>query len=252
LKHLSPVQSGTTTEELMIMTESAAPIRIVDSPGPAHRPFLPGMGKQWLMPLYDPFTRLLGVQRFRAELIRWAGIAPGEKVLDVGCGSGDLLVALARTMPGVELTGLDPDRVALGRAARKAAAAGVGVTLIRGYADDLALEDGSLDHVVSSLAIHHLDVDSRRVFAAEARRVLRPGGKITILDFGGPSGDHAHGPRGHLNALLDTAMRRSPQLQAEWDNPLPELLRSNGFDDAAEVAHRQSGFGSLTIVRATR
>ncbi|WP_230207997.1 class I SAM-dependent methyltransferase [Microlunatus sp. Gsoil 973] len=244
--------SRTDNQEPMIMADSAARIRFVDSPETEHRPFLPGMGKAWLMPLYDPCTRLLGIARFRAQLIKYAQIEAGQKVLDVGCGSGDLLLALAAAVPGAELTGLDPDGVALGRAARKAAAAGAGVTLIRGYADELPLEDASLDHVVSTLAIHHLDAESQARFAAEARRVLSPGGKVTILDFGGPSGDHAHGPLGHLSALLDAAMRRSPQVQANLDDGLPDLLRRNGFDDAAEVAHHQAFFGSLTIVRATR
>lgn len=236
----------------MIMADSVTHVRVVDDPTTPHRPYLPGMGKSWLMPFYDPFTRLLGTNRFRAELIKRAGISAGQQVLDVGCGSGELLLALGRSVPGAELTGLDPDGIALGRAARKATAAGIGITLIRGYADELSLEDASLDHVVSTLAIHHLDDDSRMKFAAEAFRVLRPGGKVTILDFGGGTGDHVHGPAGHLTAMIDTMMRRSPQLQATLDAGLPDLLRSAGFADAAEIAHRQSFVGPLTIVRATR
>lgn len=234
------------------MTESTARVRLVDDPSAPRRPFLPGMGKTWLMPLYDPFTRLLGMDRHRSELIRIAGISPGEEVLDVGCGSGDLLVELGRAVPGVRLTGLDPDGIALGRAARKATRAGIGVTLIRGYADGLPLADGSVDHLVSTMAVHHLDLQTRTGFAAEARRVLRPRGRITILDFGGPSGVHAHGIRGHISALMDTTVRRSRQLQPNLDNGLPELLRTAGFTDAAEVAHRQTMVGPLTYVQATR
>lgn len=234
------------------MTDSTASVHLLDDPATPHRPFLPGMGKSWLMPLYDPFTRMLGTDRFRAELIKRADISTGQQVLDVGCGSGELLVALARAVPGLELTGLDPDGIALGRAARKAAAGGIGITLIRGYADCLPLDDASLDHVVSTLAVHHLDDESRTKFAAEAFRVLRPGGKITILDFGGAADDHAHGPAGHLKAMIDTMLRKSPQLQPNLDNGLPELLTSAGFADAGEVAHRQTFIGPLTIVRATR
>lgn len=234
------------------MTDSTARVRLIDDPSTEHRPFLPGTGKAWMMPLYDPLSRLLGVSRFRARLITYAQISSGEQVLDVGCGSGELLIALAREVPGAELTGLDPDGIALRRAARKAAAAGTGITLIRGYADDLPIDDAAMDHVVSTVAIHHLDAESRPKFAAEAFRVLRPGGKITILDFGGQADDHAHGAIGHLTAVIDHAVRKNPHVQPNLDNGLPNLLRTAGFVDAAEIAHWQTFVGPLTIVRATR
>lgn len=244
------------------MTESAATVRIIDDPSTPDREYLPGMGKSWLMPLYDPLTRLVGARRYRAELIKRAEISPGQSVLDVGCGSADLLMQLAAAVPGADLTGLDPDGVALGRAARKATAAGIGVTLIRGYADALPLEDASVDHLLSSLAIHHLDDAGRTAFAAEAHRVLRPGGKITILDFGGTQGDHEgghggghghqHGVGGHLAGIVDRFVRKSPQVRPNLDEGLPKLLRDAGFADAAEIAHRQSFVGPLMIVRGTR
>lgn len=234
------------------MAESTARVRLIDDPSTPHRPYLPGMGKPWLMPLYDPFTRLIGAQRYRARLISLAGISARQQVLDVGCGSGDLLVQVARAVPGAELTGLDPDGIALGRAARKFADLGTGVTLIRGYADQLPLADASLDHLVSSLAIHHVDDDARAAFAAEAHRVLRPGGKITILDFGGSSHDHGHGPLGHLRSLVDTTLRKSPRLQLNLDSGLPDLLRAAGFADAAVIAQQQAFVGQLAYVQATR
>lgn len=247
------LQSGTTSQELMIMTDSSARVRLIDEPSvDPDRPFLPGMGKPWLMPLYDPFTRLLGIRRYRAELIKLAGIGAGQRVLDVGCGSGELLVELGRAVPDAELIGLDPDGIALGRAAAKAARAGRGITLIRGYADSLPAEDASLDHVVSTLALHHLDADSRTAFAAEAWRVLRPGAKVTILDFGGTSGGHAHGVGGHLTGIVDAVLRKSRQLQPNLDDGLPKLLQAAGFADAAEIAHRQTLVGPLTIVQAVR
>ncbi|MBO0811803.1 MAG: methyltransferase domain-containing protein [Microlunatus sp.] len=234
------------------MAESTARVRLVDDPSTPHRPFLPGMGKSWLMPLYDPFTRLIGAQRYRARLIGLAGISAGQRVLDVGCGSGDLLVQLARAVPGAELTGLDPDGIALGRAARKFAGLGTGVTLIRGYADQLPLEDASLDQLVSSLALHHVEDEARAAFAAEAYRVLRPGGKITILDFGGSSHDHGHGPLGHLRSLVDATVRRSPRLQPNLDSGLPDLLRGAGFADATVIAEQQALVGQLAYVGGTR
>jgi SAM-dependent methyltransferase len=253
-------------EEPMIMTAASARIRLIDDPSAdPNRPFLPGIGKSWLMPLYDPFTRLMGVARYRSLLIKLAGVSAGQRVLDVGCGTGSLLTALGRAVPAVDLTGVDPDRGALGQAARKAARAGIGVTLIRGYADRLPAEDESFDHVVSSLAVHHLDPQTRTAFAAEARRVLRPGGRITILDFGGTGhgeshsgaadgGTHSgtHGPLAHLTGLLRRRAINDERLKPNLDDGLTALLRDAGFTDAAEIDHRDTAMGPLAYVQATR
>lgn len=85
------------------------------------RPYLPAMGKRWLLPLYDPFTRLAGVGRMHEQLLDRARIQPGQEILEIGCGTGNLLLALARRRTDVRLVGIDPDPDALRRARRKAA-----------------------------------------------------------------------------------------------------------------------------------
>ncbi|MGH3354490.1 MAG: class I SAM-dependent methyltransferase, partial [Nocardioidaceae bacterium] len=151
------------------------------------RPFLPGMGRTWLLPLYDVFTRVAGVGALHERAVALAGIAPGQTVVDVGCGTGNLSFAVLAAQPAARVTGLDPDGDSLRRAARKARRRRVSLTLVQGYADRIPADDASLDHVVSSLALHHVDDDGRVAFAHDALRALRPGGKVTVVDFGGPA-----------------------------------------------------------------
>ena len=88
--------------------------------------FVPGLGRGPLTPLYDLVHRVSGLGGVHADMIRLAALAPGQRVLDVGCGTGNLLLALGRERSDVELTGLDPDARALALAARKAPAQGRG------------------------------------------------------------------------------------------------------------------------------
>lgn len=240
-------------------------VRILDqrTPQERDRPFLPGAGKTWLLPFYDAFTRMAGVRVLHERAVELAGIEPGQTVADVGCGTGNLSFAVLAAQPGARVAGLDPDGDALRRAARKARRRGVALTLVQGYADRIPAEDASLDHVVSSLALHHVDDDGRIAFARDALRALRPGGRITIVDLGGPAANiedasqptHGHGlahALQHLPRLIRSRLAHSPVLARNHGDGIVTLLAEAGFGDAREVAHADHRFGRVTFVQATR
>src|SRR5262245_55017283 len=166
----------------------------------AHRHFVPAAGSDLLLPFYDPFTRLLGVAASLRQLAAQAELAPGQTVLDLGCGTGSLSLTAARAQPGIALTGLDPDPKALARARRKAERAGVALALEQGFGDALPFPDRSFDRVLSSFMFHHLESDEKPRVLREVRRVLRPGGSFHMVDFGGAG----HG----LGALLARLVHR--------------------------------------------
>jgi len=251
------------------MTTSDTAFRDERTDEERRRDFLPGMGRTWLLPLYDTFSRTAGVRRLQERAVAEAGIRTGEAVLDVGCGTGNLALAVLRAAPGARVTGLDPDAAALRRAARKARRLGVRLALVQGFADRLPADDGSLDHVVSSLALHHVDDAGREGFARDAHRALRPGGRVTVVDFGGAGPDgggqahgHGHGGQhGHhhatglirrLRGRLRGRVMHNPHVARNLDNGLVDLLARAGFDDAREVAHLRHSLGEVTVVQATR
>ena len=130
----------------------------------------------WLM--------LLGqTGRVRALPLDLAAVRPGERVLDVGCGTGNLALAAARRVgPGGTVVGIDaaPEMIAVARA--KARRAGREVQFQLAAVEALPFPDRSFDVVLSSLMIHHLPADLKRRALTEIRRVLRPGGRIVIID----------------------------------------------------------------------
>jgi ubiquinone/menaquinone biosynthesis C-methylase UbiE len=148
------------------------------------RPFIPGMGIDWLLPLYDPFTKLVGLDGARRELVLQADLRPGHRVLDIGCGTGNLVVLVKQLFPDVELVALDPDEKALARAKRKAQRVGAHIRFDRGFSDTLDYPDASFDRVFSSFMFHHLQRGEKERTLRAIRRVLRVDGSLHLLDFG--------------------------------------------------------------------
>ena len=149
--------------------------------------FVPAARFSSLTPVYDLACRLIGLgARFRAFERTLLEDTPVRRVLEVGCGTGELLVELARRYPGAEVVGLDPDPAALGIARRKLEGARLPARLDQGLAATLPYPDASFDLVVSSLMLHHLDTSNKLRMLRECRRVLTGRGQLVLVDFGQP------------------------------------------------------------------
>jgi ubiquinone/menaquinone biosynthesis C-methylase UbiE len=139
--------------------------------------YIPAFGKDALLPFYDLLTRVLGMGGSYGTLVAQAELADGLRVLEIGCGTGNVAVRVKRADPGADVVGIDPDPLALARAQRKARGLS-GIRFERAYAQELPFADGEFDRVLSSMMLHHLDDDVKAGAAAEIHRVLRPGGTL--------------------------------------------------------------------------
>jgi ubiquinone/menaquinone biosynthesis C-methylase UbiE len=210
-----------------------------------HNPhdYLPAAGHDALLPGYDLLTRLFGFNRVHETLIAQAELADGHRVLEIGCGTGNLAIRAKKTHPAVSVVGSDPDPLALSRAQRKAAQLN-GIHFERGYAQQLPYADGEFDRVLSSMMLHHLDDDAKSAAAAEVFRVLRPGGRLHLVDMGGDMT-----ARDGLSARL---VMHSRHAAGNLGDAIPRLLRAAGFDCTEVATQRHRFVGRLTYYRARR
>ncbi len=120
-----------------------------------------------------------------------AGLKPGDRVLDVGCGPGSLtLQAKERAGQAGQVVGIDASPEMIEVAREKAQRAGVQIDFRLEVVEKLPFPNDSFDIVLSSLMMHHLPEDVKRQALAEIWRVLRPGGCLMIVDFKRPESRH--------------------------------------------------------------
>lgn len=143
---------------------------------------------------YDMVNRVLSLgidQRWRRRVVRALGLAKGElgehpRVLDVATGTGDLAIEIARACSGATVVGLDPSPGMLAVAEQKLAKRGLTdrVKLVEG--DAQVLPQGNCEMDAATIAFGIRNVPDRPKALRELARVVRPGGKIAVLELGEP------------------------------------------------------------------
>ncbi|MGA7195363.1 MAG: methyltransferase domain-containing protein [Anaerolineales bacterium] len=164
--------------------------RIHNEPKLGNGPETTGLTIHWAY-RYDIFTGLLGLGVNRPNsrmVVELAKIKPGDKVLDVGCGTGNLTLT-AKTFAGESgaVYGIDASPEMIDIAQKKAKQAGADVVFDIGLVEKLSFPDETFDVVISRLVIHHLPDDLKRKAFAEIFRVLKPGGHFLVADFNPPT-----------------------------------------------------------------
>ncbi len=211
------------------------------------RSYVPALGFDWLTRLYDPLLALtLREAVLKGRLLDQAGIAPDHDVLDVGCGTGTLAILAKTRQPRARVVGLDGDRAVLEIARTKIARAGMDVELREGLANaEPTFAPASFDRILSSLVLHHLTTEQKRLALAAMHRWLRPGGELHVLDFG-PQANWFFALLAHSVGWLDGETR----LRDNWAGRIPELMRDAGFARADELGRALTPFGSVSFYKA--
>lgn len=190
---------------------------------------------------YDMLARVLTFGRegrFRELMLRPMKLKLGEDMLDVACGTGTLAIAAAKMIgPDGSVIGVDASQEMVDRAQGKARDAGLAVTFFQATAQGLPFEAGRFDVVSGTLMLNHLSKPARAAFAREALRVLRPGGRLVLVDFGKPA-QRSKLPRIHRHGHVDMSA-------------VAQVLQEHGFDviETGEVGTKNLKF---VIARSAR
>jgi demethylmenaquinone methyltransferase/2-methoxy-6-polyprenyl-1,4-benzoquinol methylase/phosphoethanolamine N-methyltransferase len=182
---------------------------------------------------YDRVISLFTLGReaaFRNRIVEASALVAGERVLDVGCGTGTLaLSAAARVGKDGRVVGIDPSSEMVERARKKAngldEAVAASLSFQVAAVENLPFDDESFDVVLSTLVFHHLPGEEQRAGLCEIRRVLRRGGRLFIVDFEG------RGPA--LHRWLGRLLHRHEEGETPHGHDLGRvatLAAESGFD----------------------
>jgi ubiquinone/menaquinone biosynthesis C-methylase UbiE len=180
-------------------------------------------------------------------LLDQANVTAGESVLDLGAGTGTLAIWLKQQLPQAHVTGLDADPGVLEIARRKATTAGCEIAFVEGYSTELPFDAESFDVVLSTLFFHHLTGAVKRETLQQVARVLKPGGRLHVADWGKP-GDP-------LMAALFLQVRLLDGFEVTADNvsgALPSLFEQAGLEHAGERRRLRTALGTLSLYSARK
>jgi ubiquinone/menaquinone biosynthesis C-methylase UbiE len=200
-----------------------------------------------MAPSYDSYMRKMtfGRERTLREMtVRLAQVKPGDCVLEVGCGTGTLTLAAKRQAgPSGKAYGIDIIPVMIELSQHKAAEANEDVAFQLGAIDDIPFPANQFDVVMCSFMIFHMSEDTRRKGIAEIYRVLKPQGRLLVLDLALPAQPV---PRAIAKTLF------GGMLQHDLRELLP-LMEASGFSDveSAPASFRILGLSILAFVRGS-
>jgi ubiquinone/menaquinone biosynthesis C-methylase UbiE len=194
---------------------------------------------------YDAYMRKMTMGRehvLRDKTVALTRVKPGDSVLEVGCATGTLTLAAKRQVgESGRVVGIDVIPGMIEASQRKAAQTGVDAAFQLGSIDDIPFPADQFDAVICSFMIFHMSETVRRKGIEEIHRVLKPGGRLVVLDITMPT---------RLLSRVIVKLFFSGMMQHDLRELLP-LMKTSGFVDMekAPLKHRLMGLMVLGFVR---
>lgn len=202
-----------------------------------------------IAPRYDLANTLISAGlhwRWKQETVRLVQAPPGGRALDLCCGTGDLAILLARRVgSGGRVLGVDFSEEMLHIARRRAAAAGVGTVCRFAQADAEALAVGETAFDVATMGFGLRNVVHPEVALREARRALRPGGRLAVLEFSRPTNPVVRQLYDLYSFTLLPCVGRLASRHTDAYLYLPTSIRTWPDQDALAAVLAQSGFAQV-------
>lgn len=210
--------------------------------------YIPALRFSWLTPLYDTVVRYTTRETaFRSALVDEIAPRTGDRILDVGCGTGTLAMLLKAREPNALITGIDADPAVLAMARNKSREDGLEITFEQGMANKLPYPDSTFDCAASSLFFHHLKPTDKLTVLREISRVIRPNGRLNIADWGRPSN--------LLMSLLSKGivlLDGKETTQDNFDGQMPGYVSECGFQEVRETQAFNTMFGTIRLLTAIK
>jgi ubiquinone/menaquinone biosynthesis C-methylase UbiE len=203
--------------------------------------FIPAFNFPFLTKSFDVFLALtIPEKKIKENLIDLLNIKEGDKILDLGCGTGTLLILGKHKHPQAHFIGIDIDPKVLAIAKRKIAKKKIDISLLEYDGGNLPQHDNSIDKVMTSLMMHHLDRDKKLKALQEIVRILVPRGTLHIADF-----ENKKNPV--LVSLNESDRKNEQDIGISFKGLIPELMTLAGFINVKTVKTFTTRWGKICI-----
>lgn len=196
---------------------------------------------EFLTPFFDSLSNFFGFGgKINNKVVSLLKLKPFERILDLGCGTGSLLIIAKGKKPNVDMTGVDLDEKILKIAQKKISKKKLNIKLIKASAEKLPFPDSSFDVVVSTLVFHHLPAEIKKEALKEVHRVLKKNGRFLLVDFGKFTGFS----RILYCLLVVLNIPEAKTLRDNIEGKIPEFLKQADFK-FSEISKRYMGIQYL-------